>query len=138
MKQLILSVGTICFLIACSPKQKLITDNTGKPVPQITWDEPTQQLGKIYKGEQRELEYHFTNTGSADLEIELVTACNCMSLDWTRSKVAPGGRGIVKVTFDSSAQKLGPLKKTIDVIANTDPIVVEAFFTVEILYKNKG
>lgn len=126
------------FTVACAPKKQLITDETGKPVPQITWDEATQELGKIYLGEKRDLEYHFTNTGSADLEIELVTACNCMTLDWSRSKIPPGGKGVVNVTFDSSSQKLGPLKKTIDVIANTDPIVVEAFFNVEILYKNKG
>jgi len=61
-----------------------------------------------------------------------------MSLNWPRGKIPPGERGVVLVTFDSSSQKLGQLEKVIDVIANTDPIVVEAFFDVEILYKNKG
>ncbi len=126
------------FIMACAPKTKLILDERGQPIPQITWDEQTQDLGKVYLGEQRTLEFYFTNTGSADLDIELVTACNCMALDWTRGKIAPGGRGKVEITFDSSSQKLGKIQKVIDVIANTDPIVVEAFINVEILYKNKG
>lgn len=125
-------------MTSCASKQKIVTDPTGKAIPQITWDTKRQDLGKVYQGETRKLQYHFTNTGSADLHIELVTACNCMSLDWPRGKIAPGERGVVLVTFDSSSQKLGPLEKVIDVIANTDPIVVEAFFDVEILYKNKG
>jgi len=127
------SLSILLLLLACKPSNKLILSETGVPVPQISWTEQTQDLGQIKKGEKRDLVYEFTNTGSADLVIELVTACNCMSLDWTRGKIIPGGEGMVKITFDSTHQELGKLKKVIDVIANTDPIVVEAFFNVEIV-----
>jgi len=101
--------------------------------PVITWDEETQNLGKVKLGEKRNLVYHFTNTGKTPLLIELVTSCKCTQLDWPRKAVLPGEKGTIIVTYDSKDQQLGPLKKTIDVIANTNPIVVEAFFNVDVV-----
>ncbi len=137
MKSIFLAL-TILGMLACKPTQKLVVDQNGNPVPEITWDQDTLELGNVYKGEKRDLVYNFTNTGSADLIIELVTACKCTTLDWPRKPIPPGGRGTLNVTYDSTDQKLGPLTKTIDIIANTDPIVVEAFFNVVVLYQNKG
>ena len=131
-------LAVILWLSACNPAKKLVVDQNGNPVPEITWDQATLELGNVLKGETRDLVYHFTNTGSADLLIELVTACKCTTLDWPRQPIPPGGRGTINVTYDSTHQKLGPLTKTIDIIANTDPIVVEAFFNVVVLYQNRG
>lgn len=118
---------------SCKTTKKLVVDENGTPVPQITWEKQTQDLGTVKRGEQRQLEFKFTNTGSADLHIELVTSCKCTSLDWPRLPIAPGGTGVISVTYDSTDQKLGPLMKTIDIIADTDPIVVEAFFNVNVI-----
>lgn len=137
MKNLLL-FSIILFSVACKSTKKLVVDQNGNPVPEITWDKGTIELGNVYKGESRDLVYTFTNTGSADLLIELVTACKCTTLDWPRKPIPPGGKGTINVTYDSTNQKLGPLTKTIDIIANTDPIVVEAFFNVVVLYQNKG
>ena len=137
MKSIFLAL-TVIGVLACKPTQKLVVDQNGNPVPEISWDQDTLELGNVYKGEKRDLVYNFTNTGSADLIIELVTACKCTTLDWPRKPIPPGGTGTINVTYDSTDQKLGPLTKTIDIIANTDPIVVEAFFNVVVLYQNKG
>lgn len=134
----VLLLISVLFGSACKTTKKLVVDQNGKPVPEITWDEATLELGNVYKGETRDLVFNFTNTGSADLNIELVTSCKCTTLDWPRKPIPPGGRGTINVTYDSTNQKLGPLTKTIDIIADTDPIVVEAFFNVVVLYKNKG
>lgn len=131
-------IGLVLLSTGCKTTKKIVTDENGNPVPQITWEKATLELGEVYMGETRDLVYNFTNTGSADLEIELVTACKCTTLDWPRKPIPPGGEGSILVTYDSTNQKLGPLTKTIDVIANTDPIVVEAFFNVVVLYQNKG
>ena len=125
-------------IITSCKTQKLITDGKGNPVPRITWEKQTLDLGDVKLGEKRDLTFPFTNTGSADLVIELVTTCKCTSIDWPRTPIPPGGKGVITATYDSSTQKLGPVKKTIDVIANTDPIVVEAFFNVNVLYQNRG
>ena len=122
----ILFLATV-FSIGCK-SQKAVTDNAGNKVPQITWEQQTLDLGEIKLGDTRDMEFKFTNTGSENLEIELVTSCKCTTLEWPRKLVAPGEQGVIFVTYDSTDQKLGELLKTIDIIANTDPIVVETFF----------
>lgn len=109
--------------------EKQISD----PKPIISFTKNNIELGQIKKGETREITYEFVNTGNADLAIELVTACKCTELDWTQEIVKPGEKGTIRAVFDSTDVALGELKKTIDIIANTDPIVVEAFFIAEII-----
>lgn len=101
--------------------------------PIIKWELPHQDLGKVKYGETRDLIYNFENTGSSPLIIEVVTSCKCTYIDWPRREIMPGEKGFIKVTYDSNGQKLGKLTKTIDVVANTNPIVVEAFFDVEVV-----
>lgn len=117
--------------VADSPA--IVTDSEGNKVPQITWDQQTLDIGVLKLGEEKSMEFSFENTGSANLEIELVTACKCTTLDWPRKLIAPGEKGVIFVTYDSTDQKLGELTKTVDIIANTDPIVVEAFFKVLVI-----
>jgi len=114
-------------VVGCGTTKSKV-QQSGVPVPVITFDQETIDIGTVKKGEKRDLVYTFTNTGSADLEIELITACKCTSTDWTRGKIPPGERGKISVTFDSKNQAKGKLKKTIDIICNTDPIVAECFF----------
>jgi hypothetical protein len=134
----ILILGILVLCLSCSTNSKINkvkADATeyDKSLAVIQWDQQTINLGKVKLGEQRTLEYPFTNIGAKDLIIELVTSCKCTQLDWPVKPVPPGGQGVITVTYDSTGQRLGELKKTIDVIANTDPIVVEAFFTVEVV-----
>lgn len=122
-----LSFIFVLSLLSCSAKQANVLEQPSI-APVITFDEETINIGEIKRGEKRDIVYNFTNTGKTDLIIELITACKCTSTDWTRGKIAPYGRGQISVTFDSKDQARGPLKKTIDIISNTDPIVMECFF----------
>ncbi len=87
----------------------------------------------MHKGESKEVTFIFTNTGTRDLLIEVVTACKCTDLLWTREPVPPGGSGAIQAVFHSETMELGPLEKIIDIIANTNPIVIEATFKANIL-----
>jgi hypothetical protein len=126
MSRFLLSFIIIAF-ISCSGTKHKVSNNTTL-VPVITFDKETIDIGEIKRGEKRDITFNFTNTGGSDLEIELITACKCTSTDWTRGKIVPGGRGKISVTFESKNQAQGELKKTIDIISNTDPIVAECFF----------
>ena len=106
---------------------------TSSGVPKITFKENNFELGDVRLGETRALEYEFTNTGTDTLIIELVTSCHCTEIDWPNSPMAPGDQSTIKVTYDSTGQKLGDVQKVIDIISNTDPIVVEAFFSVTVV-----
>ncbi len=102
------------------------------PVPIITFDTAFFDLGDIYIGDKKKLVYNFINTGEAPLKIDLVTSCKCTQTDWPKVEVLPGERGSISAVFDSAGMK-GEYNKTIDIIANTEPIVVEAKFKVNIL-----
>ncbi len=106
-------------------------------VPVITFEHNDIFIGQIVKGESREVVFKFKNTGNAPLKIDLVTSCKCASIDFPRGEILPGEGGKIVVLYDTSTQDVGKVRKTIDIIANTDPIVVEAFFRTEILPKNK-
>jgi hypothetical protein len=110
--------------------------NKASMAPVINWDVDTTDLGDIDPGDIIEFDLGFTNVGKSDLVIEVVTACKCIEIDYPRSPIGPGQRGNIVVVFDSLGVESGRQRKTIDVISNTDPIVVEAFVKTNILPKN--
>ena len=101
--------------------------------PIITFEQQLQDIGKIVKGESKDLEFYFTNTGDEDLLIEIVTTCKCTDITWPKEPVKVGQTAVITATFNTADQKVGKFSKTIDIVANTDPIVIEAKFTGEIL-----
>lgn len=125
----------ISFLFpSCSSTQPVAVANAAvvPDVPVITFDQDTIHLGTLVEGESRQMVFEFTNTGSKTLQIDLATACRCTDLRWTQDPVHSGDRGKVEVDFDSTGFS-GDVRKTVDIIANTDPIVVEAVFTATII-----
>ena len=88
----------------------------------------------MVEGEKKEIIFEFINSGDEDLLIELATSCKCTEIDWPKAAIAPGEKSQIKAIFDSTGMT-GTIHKTIDIIANTVPIVVEAKFLVEILPK---
>lgn len=65
----------------------------------------TYDLGPIKKGEKREFSYTFTNIGKEDIQIDLVSGCDCTTLDWTRLPIKPGDTGTIEVIFDSTEKE---------------------------------
>ena len=128
MVRFFLIIISLSIITSCSSSKKILVDG-----PVISFDKEVLDIGKLTKGESHTLFFNFTNTGNQDLIIDLVTACQCTELDWQRSPIVPGQKSEIKVVFDSSTVDIGETIKTIDIIANTDPIVVEAKFKVNIL-----
>lgn len=98
-----------------------------KGVPILKWDNPFFDFGNVKKGDNTMHEFGFTNVGDADLLIEIATACECTDLDYPVKAIKPGEKSILKANFHSK-EKDGETEITINVIANTDPIVSEARF----------
>lgn len=98
-----------------------------KGVPVLKWDNPFFDFGNMKKGDEGIHDFGFVNAGDADLIIEIATACECTDLDYPTKAIKPGERGKLKATFHSK-EKDGETEITINVIANTDPIVTEARF----------
>jgi len=59
-------------------------------------------LGKVVKGDMVKNKFVFTNISSEDIEIDIVSTCDCTKAKWTSGPIAPGKVGSVDFTFDSS------------------------------------
>lgn len=105
-------------------------------IPIISFDRNDFHVGKIEKGKIKEVTFEFTNTGSADLNIEIATSCKCADIYYPTLPIPPGGRGKIIALYDTTTQDIGDVKKTIDIISNTEPLVVEAFFRAEVIPPN--
>ena len=87
----------------------------------LKFDTEHYTLGTLKKGDKKTFEYTFKNDGKDAIEIDIVSACECTELDWTRGKIAPGGEGKIYVSFDSTEKESS---ETVDVdmtLLNTDP-----------------
>ena len=97
------------------------TEHYTKPLFEMTFENPHQDFGKVKQGEKRSTEFVFTNTGQEDIRIELVSACECTTLDWPRKAIKSGEKGSIEVIFDSTEKEES---ETIEVdinLKNIDP-----------------
>lgn len=114
-----------------------IGDIMTKEGPKMVFEYSEIDFGPVKKGEKREHTFEFVNKGDEDLIIELVTACQCTTLDYSTEPVKPGETGKIHAIFDSS-EKEGGEKIDIDIILeNIDPetgyqIVERVSYTFEI------
>jgi hypothetical protein len=99
-------------------KQDSVKPKLGMPV--LTFDTKEVDFGNIKTGDKPAHTYTITNTGDKDMDIELVSGCDCTDIDWTRTTIKPGEKGIVKIIYNSNRAEPHEhkilLKKTITVI----------------------
>ncbi len=68
--------------------------------------------------------FEFTNGGNSPLILNSVNAsCGCTTPEWTRQPVAPGGKGIIKVSYNPAGRP-GSFSKTVSVGSNAENGVV--------------
>ncbi len=73
--------------------------------------------GTIVQGADGGCEFTFTNKGKTPIILNDVKAsCGCTTPDWTRTPVAPGEKGIIKVTYNTN--NVGAFSKSITVSSN--------------------
>ncbi len=88
---------------------------------EMTFEKELIHLGKVKKGDSRTFDFVFTNTGIDPITIDIMSSCDCTTLDWPRKPIKPGQKGIIHVTFDSTKKEIS---ETIDVdmyLKNLDP-----------------
>lgn len=114
-----------CFLLSLN---MITAQNTFKKTANsktnITKSAPAQQgvhmtfegehlnIGKVKKGEIKKFDFVFTNTGTETIEIDIVSGCDCTTLDYPKNKILPGKKAIIHVTFDSGKKEVS---ETVDV-----------------------
>lgn len=84
----------------------------------LAFDSDSYNFGTIKVGEIVEHEFTLVNTGEAPLIISNVQAsCGCTTPDYSKTPIAPGEKGMVKVRFDSNGQ-MGNQHKIVTVTSN--------------------
>lgn len=93
--------------------------------PVLTLDKASHDFGTITQGDVVEKVFTFTNTGNQPLIITNVqTSCGCTTPEWPRNPIMPGGKGEIKVGFNS-AGKMNAQNKKLPIISNAvnDPAI---------------
>lgn len=84
----------------------------------IVFASETCDLGSIVQGERPACEFTFTNAGGEDLVVQgIEPSCGCTSALLVAPLVRPGGRGAIRVVFDSDSFA-GEVVKEIEVHSN--------------------
>ena len=103
-------------LLEAGVNQRVTAD--GK-YPVLTFDRKEHDFGTVNEGEKVETTFHFVNTGDADLIItNAVGTCGCTVPEFPKEPIKPGGKGKLKVSFDSTG-KPGMQQKSVNITCNT-------------------
>jgi hypothetical protein len=101
----------------------------GTPMPAgphlIQFEETTHDFGTLEQGAPTETVFKFKNISTQVVKLSNVkAACGCTTPDWSKDEIAPGGKGEIKVSYNS--QRVGMFNKSVAVQYNdrTDPITI--------------
>lgn len=103
---------------------------SNKRGPELSFVTEHIDLGKVKHGEKKTFKFEFTNTGDEDIVFNIVSGCDCTTLDWPRLPVKIGEKGVIDVIFDSTEKEES---ETVDVdiyLDNIDPKSGHSFFKI--------
>lgn len=92
-------------------------DKPATPQDSIVFAGTTHDYGTIVQGSDGTCEFKFANKGKAPIVLNDVKAsCGCTVPEWTRTPVAPGENGTIKVTYNTN--NVGAFTKSVTVNSN--------------------
>ena len=106
-------------------------DTIGKSAKMV-FDSTSYHFGEIKEGKIIERVIFFTNEGPGDLIIELMTACECTTLDYSRLPIKKGVRSPINIKYNSKG-KNGSQIVDIDILANTVPVNNSTKFYIQVI-----
>ena len=125
MKKIFLSVALMSLiasssLFAQTPDKPALNNvaNENNNQPNFKFNDEVFDFGSIKQGDAVNHDFEFTNTGKEPLIITSASgSCGCTVPTWPKDPIAPGGKGTIKVTFNS-AGKQGMQDKTVTLQSN--------------------
>jgi hypothetical protein len=94
-------------------------------------DGDTFSFGKVKSGPDVFHEFSFINTGDQPLILQDVKAgCSCITLEWPKRPISPGGKGSIKVGYHTS--KTGPFNKEVYVYSNAVLQPGQKMYTIDV------
>lgn len=155
MSKLPLLVLSITAIVLCGCKEKSGKTNSVSPdlvtnpvsgsnkqttgeLPVLVFEQTKHDFGLVVQSEKISYKFICTNTGGSNAVISNVSStCGCAVADWTKSPIKPGEKGEVDVVFNSTGKPSGFISKTVKVLANTQPNIIELEVSAEIYIPGK-
>lgn len=100
-------------------------DKPAVPQDSIIFENTTHDYGTVVQASDGTCQFVFKNKGKAPIILNDVKAsCGCTVPEWTRTPVAPGEKGTIKVTYNTN--NVGAFTKTITVNSNAvnNPLIL--------------
>lgn len=100
-------------------------ESTVTPTDSIIFVSTVHDYGTIVQGSDGTCTFNFASNGKAPIVLNNVKAsCGCTVPEWTRTPVAPGQSGSIKVTYNTNT--VGAFNKSITVHSNAknSPVVL--------------
>lgn len=102
-----------------------------KKLTSIEFDYTEFDAGDVEEGISITYQFPFTNTGKFPLEISNCKY-SCGPCKWPKTPIPPNERGMIEAEF-STKRRIGKQYKTLNVRANTNPIVTTLKTKIEII-----
>ena len=98
--------------------------------------EEIHNFGDLQAGEKVIYSFVFTNTGGSEIRIDKAEAeCTCLEISYDQENIKPGGKGKLKVVYDTSGQ-FGPQFQMFRVIANNGSMIKDLAVIAEVKNEN--
>jgi hypothetical protein len=106
--------------------------------PKLNISASEHDFGKFREEAGRQtFNFEVRNLGNAPLVIQnIVASCGCTTPEWTRSPIAPNGKGVITAIYDP-ANRPGPFNKTLTVYNNGKPEVLVLVIKGEVIPREK-
>ncbi len=120
---------TLLSLIFCGllVSYQAFSQRRSKTVPdtargaELTLAENTYNFGDVpRKGGDLVREFPFTNTGDAPLVVmRIETSCSCIKASFSKRPIAPGGSGVIRITYEPHKGQAGNFSKMVLIYSNS-------------------
>lgn len=89
--------------------------------PVISFEDASHDFGTLKQNSPATYTFQVKNTGTAPLFVTNVEpSCGCTTPDWTKTPIAPGKTGTIKITYDAATK--GPFNKSVYVKSNASNV----------------
>lgn len=104
--------------VDAKPSKEVVKEKKpNEKLPEITFEKMVYDYGQIVQGDDGTCYFEFKNTGKADLILtNCSSSCGCTVPNWPKDPIPPGGKGKIKVTYNT--QRLGAINKSVYVDSN--------------------
>jgi hypothetical protein len=90
----------------------------------LKFNKEVHDFGKLTEGPLATYNFEVTNTGTAPVVISnAMASCGCTTPEWSKDAIAPGGKSVIKVGYNTSGRP-GAFTKTITVTSSAENATV--------------